>query len=173
MSRVITIKFPTRQETMKSEIKYYSGNDVAMILTSGVRWCDRRQEFICDYCNKRCKNIGKHPIYDIFPSGSKDATTDKNILYQALKQYPEANLAIVIDGFTVIDIDGPEGLDWIRSFMLPKTRMIRTGRGHHYFFAGTPPFKTKDIDDVEIKTNGLITVPPSRHKSGKYYRRIA
>lgn len=117
--------------------------------------------------------MGKHPVYDFFPKGSKSATCNKSILYKALKKHPESNLAIVVKGFTVLDVDDKSKMGWIKKLNIPKTRRVVTGRGYHYYFQGTPSFKPKPIEGIEVKTNGLITVPPSRHKSGKIYRRIS
>jgi hypothetical protein len=174
MSKKINVTFPNKIEEMKREIAFYSKHKIKVVLTYGVNRKTKHDPFICDcYKKAQCKSAGKHPIASLFPNGSKDATHNEDFLCESLEKYPNANLAILIEDFTVFDIDDPNQIKWLKQFDLPKTRCTRTSRGWHYYFSDILDFKPQTINGIEIKTKGLITVPPSQHQSGKYYRKIS
>lgn len=156
----------------KKEMANYSKNRIRMVLTFGIHYDEDQNCYRCDCGKLDCNSAGKHPIGTLFPHGMKDATYDIDFLYEGLEKYPNANLAILIEGFTVIDIDDMSQLEWLNQFEIPQTLCIETGRGRHYYFSNVLEFKPRKIPKVEIKTNGLITVPPSQHISGKYYRKL-
>lgn len=85
------------------------------------------------------------------------------------------NIAIYItNGLVVVDFDKPAPcLAWkarVSSAML-ETFTVRSNRGwHFYYWCDDPPAETIAIDGGELLVNHLITVPPSRHESGNYYR---
>ena len=91
----------------------------------------------------------------------------------AWRAHPNANVAIVPDdGLVAFDLDSAQVEAALAELGLPPTIGAQTGRGRHFYFElpkgqrFTPPAK------VEIKQDGMggITVPPSRHHSGKRYR---
>ena len=94
-------------------------------------------------------------------------------------RWPDANIAIVtgaVSGLVVLDFDGPEGR---KSFSeLPGTDaatgpVVLTGNGFHVYFShpgGPVKTITKIRPGLDIKGDGgLVTVPPSVHKSGAVY----
>lgn len=61
-------------------------------------------------CGKSdCGSPGKHPIRQFFSKGVHSATRSKLIMKKAFEKFPDASLAIALDGMTVVDIDGIEG----------------------------------------------------------------
>ena len=91
---------------------------------------------------KGCKP-GKHPIANLVRHGSKDATTDENIIRAWWHRVPDANIAVATgkeSGLVVIDIDGPEGeasfaeLEKLHG-PIPGTAEVVTARGRHLYLA--------------------------------------
>lgn len=167
---VITVYFPSREEERMNVISSLSKDGVKMLLCHGIS--NHKNKFICDCGKSDCKSAGKHPIHDFFPNGEHSATNDVNYLAKALKKYPNANLAIAIEGFFVIDIDGPKGEKFMKEFKAPPTFCVKTGRGHHHFYSGRISENTRKIEQIDIKTKGYVMFVTSRHKSGAYYRRV-
>lgn len=99
-------------------------------------------------------------------------------------KWPDANIAVVtgkISGITVIDIDTKkdENGNIIQrgdsSDLNTLTQVVESGGGGmHLYYKYNPTAKTGHIKElVEIKNDGgLITVPPSIHKSGNEYKVI-
>jgi hypothetical protein len=171
-NKKIRIDFGTREQQRLRAMKSLSKDGIKMLLCYGVSYDDRKNKFVCDCKKSGCSHAGKHPIASVFPKGEHSATTDLNILKSALKKHPNANLAVVVDGFFVIDIDGPKGAKFMKSFKAPPTLRMRTGRGHHYYFRGKLTGSLKKIEQVDIKTKGYVMFETSRHISGVYYRRV-
>jgi len=94
-----------------------------------------------------------------------------------IEQSPELNIGIVtgaISGIVVLDVDGPEGEEHIKSFgEIPRTPTVRTGKGKHYYFKH-PGFdvanRTGMLPKVDVRGHGgYIVAPPSVHENGRTY----
>ncbi len=101
------------------------------------------------------------------------------------EKWPEANVAVItgsISGLVVLDIDGPEAAQRIRTWLadreadMPVTPTVRTGRGWHYYFAhpGVPTpnaSRWQGLDGIDIRGDGgYVVAPPSIHANGKTYQ---
>lgn len=130
----------------------------------------------CDCGRKSCKNAGKHPVGEFFPHGHRSATTDSAKLKACWRVHPNANVAIVPDdGLIALDVDSAETERALAELELPETLTVRTGRGKHFYFKNLGGSKLDLPDGVEVKGygKGAITVPPSRHASGRRYRWVS
>jgi hypothetical protein len=134
-------------------------------------------------CGKfKCSNAGKHPRTR---HGVKDATRKLAQIQDWFRQWPESNVAIATgrpSRVVALDVDrGNGGLETLARLLqehgdLPSTPQSRTGGGGwHFLFAA--PEEAKEIRNrtlgpgVELKGDGgMITLPPSRHRSGSTYR---
>ena len=93
-------------------------------------------------------------------------------------EWPDANIALVtgkVSGVTVIDIDGPQGME-IMDELLPesiKTPTVRTPKGgRHLHFQYDPRLvsRSRDLVDIDTKNDGgLVTLPPSVGQNGNPY----
>lgn len=123
-------------------------------------------------CKRRdCSSQGKHPIKEFFPHGTKSATREIPNIRAALKKFPRANIAAVLNDLTVVDVDGMFGETQIEGLDLPETATSLTGRGYHHFFSGFLPtgsVKSKDLDLLSGKSR-CVMLPPSLHVSGERY----
>jgi hypothetical protein len=170
---IIRVTFPTRQQERLDHIKNLSMDRIKMLLCHGVSQDENTKKYRCDCGKTNCKHPGKHPIAKLFPNGEHSATVDVKFLEDALKKYPNANLAAVVDKFFVIDVDGPKGALFMKQFQAPATLRIKTGRGYHYYFRGTLPENLKSIEQIDIKTKGYVMFATSRHISGVFYKRVS
>ncbi|WP_121634334.1 AAA family ATPase [Tropicibacter alexandrii] len=138
-----------------------------VILTYGIGEDGR-----CACKRDDCPSPGKHPLSKFFPNGVNSATDDIALVQKALRRQPNANLAISLAGFTVVDVDGDEGRAAVKQLDLPETVKVFTGRGYHLYFKGElseGTFKGANVD-VLTGSNKMLMVPPSTHPSGKPYR---
>jgi len=120
------------------------------------------------------KQAGKAPLTD---HGVQDASSDPDVIHAWWKGWPKANVAVAVaqSGLLVPDFDSDEALAEARRRGLPPTRVHRTGRGWHYIYlnpwqglAGAVGQGT--LKGMDIKADGYIVVPPSRHRSGVLYQ---
>src|SRR6185437_11399503 len=90
---------------------------------------------LCSCGKKQCNSPGKHPLT---PHGLKDASTDPDIIQQWWTRWPKANVAHLTgptSGFLVVDIDNEAArAELEKQGAIPKTRIVKTGRGWHLFF---------------------------------------
>lgn len=120
--------------------------------------------------------------------GLLDATTDAAQIEAWWRRWPDANVALATGDFTVIDADGPTGvqrfLDAARANGIPATLVAHTRRGLHFYFR--PPVtaeggreeirnftekRPKGEDGIDIKgRGGLVLLPPSIGSTGFQYR---
>ena len=107
---------------------------------------------------------------------------DRRVTEEEIREWwtrsPNANIAIVtgaISDLVVLDMDGDEGVQSMSE--LPgagrvATTTVKTGNGYHAYFKH-PGGKIKTVrirPGLDIKGDGgLVTVPPSVHKSGAVY----
>ena len=132
-------------------------------------------------CGKAdCDSPGKHPIADLVPHGSKDASADPKVLEKWWERYPQANVAAATgEHLWALDLDGDEG---IRAFAqivgshpkLPETSRARTGGGgRHLFFAPDPAVRNATKlrgHPIDVRgQGGYVLLPPSDHISGNAY----
>jgi hypothetical protein len=132
------------------------------------------QNGYCTCGRNDCSSPGKHPIASAFPNGHKSATKLKAKIARVFKEFPDANLGVVLpENVVVLDVDGPKGQETFDKLNLPPTSKVKTGRGAHYYFKcdeGFPASKNK-LEGIDLKDckSGYIVSPPSIHHSGKKY----
>lgn len=145
----------------------YTKAGVKLILTHGIDDAGR-----CTCGKKDCSSAGKHPIAEFFPNGANSATTDIVLIRKTLRKYSKANIATTLEGRTVVDVDGPKGKRAVDALKLPKTVKVKTKRGFHHHFIGTPEDGAFKAEEVDILTGGnrYAMLPPSVHESGFRYR---
>lgn len=131
-------------------------------------------------CGKvNCSSPGKHPRTF---NGLKAATTDKEMIINWWKKWPNANIGVPTgnkSGFFVLDIDtrhnGLESLDQLtdRYGKLPDTVAAITGsKGYHFLFKHCRGVRNKVnlVQGIDIRgEGGYIIVSPSSHISGCQY----
>ena len=124
-------------------------------------------------------SAGKHPRTR---HGLKVATSDPDQITAWWREWPKANIGLLMDGLRVVlDVDprndGDATLKTLvrRHGPLPQTPRVESGGGgtHDYFeHLGEPIHTTKALGagiDL-IGSESLIVAPPSRHFSGERYR---
>jgi hypothetical protein len=97
---------------------------------------------------------------------------------QWFADHPDANIAVLTgagSGIVAVDIDGPEGEQWLQGLNAnPPTLTNLTAKGRHAILAhpGVPiPSKAGIAPQVDVRGDGgYIVVPPSIHESGTPYR---
>lgn len=145
-------------------------------------------------CNGRHedpKDMGKHPATR---TGQSEATKDQNTVQGWWQDNPNYNVAILCkpSGFFVIDIDPRSGgfesfekFEEMTDGALPPTVESETGvysmggksvRGRHLYYKVSENeqlignLKALGLPGIDIKHNGYVLAPPSRHMSGVEYR---
>lgn len=135
----------------------------------------------CSCSNRNCASPGKHPRLRWKSHSIEPLTEDKIISWWT--KFPEANIGIITgvqSGVTVLDIDGPQGLESLKEAgfpieELPESPMVLTGGGGiHIYYRFPEKIKVKTgsgiLPKVDIRSEGgFVVVPPSTHKSGKRY----
>ncbi len=151
-----------------------------------LHWPTTTGEHAACSCGKAdCSKIGKHPIWELAPNGSTDATTDPAKIRAWWGACPSANIGTTLDGLVAVDVDprngGAESIQRLwREHPLPRTRTVETGSGGvHFLFRGTlgKAYKGKigdagDYRGIDIKAGGgaYLVAAPSLHASGNQYR---
>lgn len=116
--------------------------------------------------------------------GLKDATQTQSGVRDYWSHWPNAGIAIVTDGYIVLDIDTRQGGIKSKTSMeerygpLPRTRTHQTGGGGLHYIYHNPDGKNirnavmlGGYQGIDLRANGgYIVVPPSQHESGHYYR---
>lgn len=120
---------------------------------------------------------GKKPFWQ--SKGFKDATTNRKLIRQWWTEHPTANLGIACDsarGPIVVDVDGPDGDDFLSSLHLPETRMAQSRQGRRHLYFGPPTngstvpriirLKPDGFNKVSVDIlgdGGYVVAPPSVH----------
>jgi hypothetical protein len=138
---------------------------------------------VCSCGRSDCTSPAKHPVGHLVPNGTKNSTTEPQLLERWFKDY-SWNVGIVTgskSGIIVADIDPRNGGDESISKLeqkhgpLPKTWQFLTGGGgHHCLFrhpGGIVPNSAGKLGEgLDIRgENGFIVAPPSRHICGRPY----
>jgi hypothetical protein len=128
------------------------------------------------------RDAGKAPLTD---HGCYDATADPATIRAWWSRWPQANIGIALEpsGLLVVDTDSPDAEKEAARLSglagLPPAPIARTGRReggwHHYYVRpeGCPVAATthRGISGaIDIKSNGYVVAPPSRHASGIAYQ---
>lgn len=136
------------------------------------------------------KEKGKHPRLS---SWNTQASSDPNVVSKWWEEEPDGNVGVVCNtsGFFVIDIDPrSDGINSFQKFEellegnLPPTVEAVTGeytangkaiRGRHLFYKCSQSeellgdLRKLGLKGIDIKHNGYVLIPPSRHFSGVCY----
>lgn len=120
------------------------------------------------------KDIGKAPLLG---SGWQHLTPNKKDVEKWWRQWPKANIAILLapSGLIVVDPDSPEAIDEAHTLGMPPTATVQSGKGaHHYFkrpddLAPRRVLKTGQSKALDVLGQGYILAPPSLHANGKTY----
>ncbi len=127
-----------------------------------------------------CESRGKRPLTH---NGFYDATRDVAQLELWRAQFPGCNWGMPtgrVSGIFVLDVDGQMGRDSLAALAaegltLPVTRIVRTGNGHHYYFAMPPGVdircsESKLAPGLDIRGDGgLVIAPGSTHANDTVY----
>lgn len=125
---------------------------------------------------------GKAPMTtNLFPSGFKSATTDKNTLAVHWKQYPTSNVGLGISKDLIImdiDVHNENGFDSLavleKEFgKLPATFSVDTPTGGKHYYFKLPEGVTIDrqinaFKGIDLLTNGYVVASPSVINGKKY-----
>lgn len=94
-------------------------------------------------------------------------------------QYKPWNIGVATgrgSNLVVVDLDGPDAIQWSKDTKLPRTRFVRTGKGCHlYYLYPEGDFDIRNsasklADFVDIRGNGgYVVAPPSIHPNGSVY----
>ena len=132
----------------------------------------------CSCGETDCRHVAKHPRIMAWPQA---ATTNDGMIETWESQWPDANIGIVTgssSGLLVVDVDGEAGARSMQQLEekfgpMPPTVTVRTGRGHHYYFAApqcSVGSKAAVFRGIDIRANGgMVVAPPSVHASGTVY----
>jgi hypothetical protein len=128
------------------------------------------------------------PVFPVWPGqktpltkdGFKSATTQREAILTWWHQWPDANIGIATGiAFDVLDIDGPEGRDALRAWLVEREYLFigsgpiaYTGRGWHYLFLPTGSGNAAGlVPKVDYRgLGGYIVAPPSLHPLGHHYQ---
>lgn len=134
----------------------------------------------CTCWRANCPSPGKHPIVADWPSS---ATTDAELIAAECERWPNANVGAYLDvaELFAIDVDGEDGWKALAAWeakngTLPRTMLLRSGRGHggHLIFKRPAMRGIKNrvgvLKHVDVRgKRGQIVVWPSVHISGGKY----
>lgn len=94
-------------------------------------------------------------------------------------RWPDANIGLVtgtVSGLIVLDLDGPESVDFVKQQGVPHTVVASTGKGWHVYFQhpGQPVQNAASLSGIkglDVRGDGGYAVaPPSVHSSGRQYK---
>lgn len=128
-------------------------------------------------CSCSCGKVdckGKHPRTS---NGCTDATTDVETIKGWWTQWPGANIGLVTgkkSGLSVVDLDGPEGIQSGRKLGISSIVTSLTGNGKQLFYADAGGNLKNSVKKIAVGVDirgdgGYIVVAPSLHPNGKRY----
>lgn len=92
-------------------------------------------------------------------------------------RWPNANIGIVtgaVSGIVVVDVDGQNGLGWMKANMPVTGVYVETSKGWHGYFkhpGGKISNRAGLAPEVDLRADGgYVVAPPSVHPSGKVYK---
>lgn len=145
-------------------------------------WPDRKGQCGCLRRHVNPKEIGKAPLVG---KGFLNRIPTAREVKEWWTTWPEANIGVLLEpsGIIVMDLDGQEAIEEAATLIHPHTGPVaRTGRqggGVHYYFkkpdgllAGDR-LKTGKSRGIDIKIQGYVVLPPSRHRSLSSYTWVA
>ena len=168
MKTILRVSEKMRSKSMLTAAKAYIQEwNAKVVMVHGIN-----EHGGCTCRKKDCPSPGKHPITEFFPKGVHSATRRVQAVRDTLEKYPNANVAIALEGLTVVDIDGPEGKKTVTSAQLKDTALSFSGRGSRLHYKGELPGGTAKGKELDLLTdsNHYVVMPPSRHANGKNYR---
>lgn len=125
------------------------------------------------------KKQGKSPLC---PNGFKSATTDRGILHEWNKKFPNCNIGIptgTINNIFVVDVDGEIGTQSLIALENKYGKLdaptVITGKGKHLYFKMPENVElkcstSKIADHIDIRANGgYVVAPPSVHENRHLY----
>ncbi len=127
-------------------------------------------------CGTNCGKIGKHPRVNGW-----GASTDRDTVEGWFRNWPDANLGLVLEGLAVLDVDLKSGGDKSLAHLesehgkLPERARQRTGSGGwHYLFSPSEQAQKKELAfrpglDFLTGPGCYIVVAPSVHACGGPY----
>lgn len=128
---------------------------------------------LCSCGRPECPTPGKHPIGRWTDFQNRLPTPNE---VEAWFTLMDCNVGMVtgkISGVVVVDADGDEGINSVRSLGLERTLSSRTGGGGmHLFYSTNTPVqnKVRVANGIDIRGDGgYVVLPPSLHRSGKVY----
>jgi len=134
---------------------------------AALEWCLKRGFSIFP-----CKE--KKPLTR---NGFKDASKDPAQIKKWFAEYPQAQIGAPtgeVNHLLVVDVDGPQGEEWVRKQNWPQTFTVQTSPGHcQYWFRQPPGITTKCsagviAPEVDIRGDGgYVILPPSTHHETK------
>jgi hypothetical protein len=140
-------------------------------------WPDNMGQCACGRGHAE-KQIGKGPLVEWGAFVTTPPTEEQGLAWRL--RWPEANRALLVEpaGVLVIDCDGDEALSEATALGLPPAVVAVSGRGRHYYFraprdvAGKSTTRRGRSTRIDVLAGGLVTIPPSRHKTGRVYEWI-
>lgn len=111
---------------------------------------------------------------------AKYATTRQTVeqLTYLRQYYGGHNIGIVtgqVSGVVVVDIDGPEGEECLKEYVMPPTLCVSTRRGRHMYYRAPSTMKIPNMASILPKVDirgdgGYVVAPPSLAEDKTEYR---
>ena len=140
--------------------------------------CGRQAAFDVGKHKTEC-SPGKAPHFKLAPVGSKNATTDIEVIKKWFAQDIAFNIGICAgkdSNLVILDVDpGHGGAESLKKFPLGKTATVLTGSGGNHYYFTHPGGDIKNSagtigDGLDVRGhNGYVVAPPSLHPCGKEY----
>ena len=108
----------------------------------------------------------------LWRSWERRATAEISVVRATWKKLPGANVGIACgDGLVVLDVDRGDPPRGLRPDDLPRTPVVRSGRGTHAYFRGHGRTRANVVPGVDIRGRGsYVLTAGSIHPSGDRYQ---